>query len=63
MYTCVLINYSIFFGSELGPGCSVQVEGDLVKSPKKGQDVELQANKIEILGACNMEVKINSYCF
>ena len=45
----------------LSPGSSVEVEGFLVKSPKKGQNVELQATRVDVLGPCNMEVKKMPY--
>lgn len=35
---------------KLTTGCSIQVNGKLVTSPAKGQSVEIQASKIEVLG-------------
>ncbi|XP_020827948.1 asparaginyl-tRNA synthetase isoform X2 [Phascolarctos cinereus] len=34
-------------------GCSVEVQGVLVKSPYKKQNVELKADKIEVIGHCD----------
>ena len=36
--------------TELGPGCAVRFEGELVASQGKGQSVELQARSVEVLG-------------
>ena len=40
---------------KLSTGVSVSVEGTLAESPAKGQKVELQASRIEIIGACDPE--------
>ncbi|MEE4300580.1 MAG: asparagine--tRNA ligase [Pseudomonadales bacterium] len=37
--------------TELGPGCSVTFEGVLVASQGKGQNVELKADRVRVLGA------------
>ncbi len=36
--------------TRLSAGCSVVIEGELQKSPAKGQDVELHADTVEVLG-------------
>ncbi|XP_006882955.1 PREDICTED: probable asparagine--tRNA ligase, mitochondrial [Elephantulus edwardii] len=38
---------------ELAFGSSVKIEGQLVKSPSKRQNVELKAEKIDVVGNCN----------
>nr|KAF6343228.1 asparaginyl-tRNA synthetase 2, mitochondrial [Pipistrellus kuhlii] len=38
---------------ELDFGCSVEIQGQLVKSPYKRQNVELKAEKIEVVGTCD----------
>ncbi len=38
---------------KLSTGCAVKVDGILVASPAKGQDVELQAKKVEVLGSAD----------
>ncbi|KAM6158054.1 asparaginyl-tRNA synthetase isoform 4-T4 [Rhynchocyon petersi] len=40
---------------ELAFGCSVEVQGQLVKSPSKRQNVELKADKIDIVGNCDVK--------
>lgn len=40
---------------KLSVGCSVRVRGRLVESPAKGQDVELQATSIEVIGRADPE--------
>jgi asparaginyl-tRNA synthetase len=39
----------------LSTGCSVRITGELVTSPAKGQDVELRADLVEVLGWANPE--------
>ncbi|KAI1893646.1 hypothetical protein AGOR_G00125850 [Albula goreensis] len=34
-------------------GCAVDISGNIVKSPHKKQNVELQANQIQVVGECN----------
>lgn len=41
---------------ELAFGSSVEVQGQLVKSPSKKQNVELKAEKIEVVGNCDAKV-------
>ncbi|XP_052280671.1 probable asparagine--tRNA ligase, mitochondrial isoform X1 [Dreissena polymorpha] len=41
--------------SELSPGVSVEVTGTLVPSVGKGQEVELQADSLTVLGPCDNE--------
>lgn len=41
--------------TRLSTGCSVRVSGQLKKSPAKGQDVEIQADKVEVLGWADPE--------
>jgi asparaginyl-tRNA synthetase len=41
--------------SKLFPGSSISVVGKLVKSPGGGQSVEIQAEKIKVLGYCKPE--------
>lgn len=36
-------------------GAAISVVGKIVKSPAKGQEFEMQANKIEIIGECDAE--------
>lgn len=36
-------------------GAAVEVEGELVQSPAKGQSVEIRAQKIEIVGLCDAD--------
>lgn len=35
---------------KLGTGCAVRVHGELVESPAKGQDVELRAGEVTVIG-------------
>ncbi|XP_054432311.1 asparaginyl-tRNA synthetase isoform X2 [Pteronotus mesoamericanus] len=44
---------SNFDSRELAFGSSVEVHGQLVKSPAKRQNVELKAEKIEVVGSCD----------
>ncbi|XP_032344640.1 probable asparagine--tRNA ligase, mitochondrial isoform X3 [Camelus ferus] len=44
---------SSFDSRELAFGSSVKVQGQLVKSPSKRQNVELKAEKIEVVGDCD----------
>ncbi|KAB0377448.1 hypothetical protein FD755_011892 [Muntiacus reevesi] len=44
---------SSFDSRELDFGSSVEVQGQLVKSPSKKQNVELKAEKIEVVGNCD----------
>ncbi|XP_070346677.1 asparaginyl-tRNA synthetase isoform X4 [Equus asinus] len=44
---------SSFDSKELAFGSSVEVQGQLVKSPSKRQNVELKAEKIEVVGNCD----------
>jgi len=37
---------------QITTGCSIEVEGLLVESPAKGQEVELKAGRISIIGLC-----------
>uniref|UniRef100_A0A8D0MYI2 asparagine--tRNA ligase n=1 Tax=Sus scrofa TaxID=9823 RepID=A0A8D0MYI2_PIG len=46
---------SSFDSRELAFGSSVEVQGQLVKSPSKGQNVELKAEKIEVVGNCDVK--------
>lgn len=39
--------------SKLSTGTSISVTGKIVKSPGKEQAIEMQANKIEIIGSCD----------
>lgn len=41
---------------ELAFGSSVEVQGQLIKSPSKRQNVELKAEKIEVVGNCDAKV-------
>jgi aspartyl/asparaginyl-tRNA synthetase len=53
----VLVITPVFRESHsLTMGSSVKVQGRMVKSLGKGQDFELSAKSIEILGQCNAEV-------
>lgn len=45
-----------FDTGELVFGSSVEVHGQLVKSPSKRQNVELKADKIEVIGNCDTKV-------
>jgi asparaginyl-tRNA synthetase len=47
-----LANYDLEI-RKLSAGCSVEIEGQLQKSPAKGQEVELVAEEIKILGWCD----------
>ncbi len=49
-----LVNYDLEI-TKLSAGCSVVVEGELQKSPAKGQDVELHADSVEVLGWADPE--------
>ena len=40
----------------LSTGCSVHVEGDLVKSVGKDQDIEVQATNVTVIGQCDNDV-------
>ncbi|XP_073938204.1 asparaginyl-tRNA synthetase isoform X3 [Castor canadensis] len=44
---------SSFDSRELAFGSSVEAQGQLVKSPSRGQNVELKAEKIEVIGNCD----------
>ncbi|XP_016017053.2 probable asparagine--tRNA ligase, mitochondrial isoform X2 [Rousettus aegyptiacus] len=44
---------SSFDSRELAFGSSVEIQGQLVKSPSKRQNVELKAEKIEVVGHCD----------
>uniref|UniRef100_A0A2K6GKG1 asparagine--tRNA ligase n=1 Tax=Propithecus coquereli TaxID=379532 RepID=A0A2K6GKG1_PROCO len=44
---------SSFDSRELAFGSSVEVQGQLVKSPSRRQNVELKAEKIEVIGNCD----------
>jgi asparaginyl-tRNA synthetase len=49
----VIVNNSLSNFSDvekLTSGCSVSITGRLVKSPAKGQDVEIQAEEVKVLG-------------
>jgi asparaginyl-tRNA synthetase len=41
--------------NDLSTGVSISVDGTLVQSPGKNQELELQASKIEIIGKCDPE--------
>lgn len=41
--------------TKLSAGCSVVIEGELQKSPAKGQDVELHADSVQVLGWADPE--------
>lgn len=45
-----------FLNKSLSYGSSVEVEGELMASPAKGQRLELQATDINLLGPCDNEV-------
>ena len=49
--TAELPNYEALL-PKLGTGASVQVSGVLVTSPGKGQNLELQADSVEVYGEC-----------
>jgi asparaginyl-tRNA synthetase len=49
--TADLPNYEVLL-PKLGTGASVQVSGVLVTSPGKGQNLELQADSVEVYGEC-----------
>jgi len=40
---------------QLSTGCSVRIEGELKESPAKGQDVELHATRVEVVGTADPE--------
>ncbi len=40
---------------QLSTGCSVRIEGELKESPAKGQDVELHATMVEVVGTADPE--------
>lgn len=42
--------------SQLSTGVSVSIEGTIVESPGKNQELEMQAKKITIIGTCDPEV-------
>ena len=42
--------------NKINTGASIKVDGILVKSQGKGQSIEIQVNKIEILGECDPEL-------
>ncbi|XP_058162031.1 asparaginyl-tRNA synthetase isoform X4 [Dasypus novemcinctus] len=48
-----VVGDSSFDSRELTFGCSLEVQGQLVKSPSKRQNVELKAEKIEVVGNCD----------
>lgn len=41
---------------EVTTGCSVAVKGKLVESPGKGQQVEIHADEVQVLGTCDPEI-------
>jgi asparaginyl-tRNA synthetase len=41
--------------SKLSTGASIKASGKIVESPGKGQSIEMQADKIEIIGECDPE--------
>ena len=52
--TCKILFMLVFhYYRELAFGSSVEVQGQLVKSPSKKQNVELKAEKIEVVGSCD----------
>lgn len=40
---------------ELSTGASVHIQGSIVESPGKGQEIELHAQQVRIVGTCNPE--------
>ena len=55
--TCKILFMLVFhYCRELAFGSSVEVQGQLVKSPSKKQNVELKAEKIEVVGSCDAKV-------
>jgi asparaginyl-tRNA synthetase len=42
--------------SKVATGCSLQIIGELVASPAKGQKVELKAKDVVVLGECPADV-------
>lgn len=55
--TCNVLFMLVFHSyRELAFGSSVEVQGQLVKSPSKRQNVELKAEKIEVVGNCDVKV-------
>ncbi|XP_053416044.1 probable asparagine--tRNA ligase, mitochondrial isoform X2 [Nycticebus coucang] len=48
-----IIADSSFDSGKLAFGSSIEVQGQLVKSPSKRQNVELKAEKIEVIGYCD----------
>lgn len=56
LYNDILFMLVCCYYRELAFGSSVEVQGQLVKSPSKKQNVELKAEKIEIVGNCDTKV-------
>lgn len=52
----VVLNTKDIEAAGIIAGTSVSVEGDLVKSPKAGQPVELVATSLRVLGDCHSDV-------
>lgn len=55
-YNDILFMLCFCYCRELDFGSSVEVQGQLVKSPSKRQNVELKAEKIEVVGNCDPKV-------
>lgn len=55
-YNDILFMLGFCYYRELAFGSSVEIQGQLVKSPSKRQNVELKAEKIEVLGHCDAKV-------
>ena len=49
-------SFPLCYHRDLGPGCSVTVEGKLVPSHGQGQSLEVQASNVQVLGPCDNEV-------
>ncbi|GAB1597462.1 probable asparagine--tRNA ligase, mitochondrial [Argonauta hians] len=49
----VICNTNVYDGSEAKYGCSVLVEGKLVPSPSSNHALEVEADKIHVLGDCD----------
>lgn len=52
--TWFMLNFCYY--RQLAFGSSVEVQGQLVKSPSKRQNVELKAEKIKVVGNCDAKV-------
>ena len=56
MPTLLRQNTDVFFPISLTNGASVSLKGALTQSPGPGQNKELVAETVEVLGACDPEV-------